>query len=101
VRQIKTGEIGMGEEEIRFEWHQKKAAENLYKHGVSFEEAATVFNNDKHYLLLLDVAHSIEEERLICIGYSANGNLLTISHVEKEENLIRIISARQSTRAEK
>jgi uncharacterized protein len=74
---------------MKFEWHRPKAEENLRKHGVSFEEAATVFEADPHYLLLLDKEHSIGEERLICIGYSRDGNLLTISHVEKAEDLIR------------
>ncbi len=85
---------------MEFEWHPAKAASNLKKHeGISFEEAATVFD-DPFYLVLRDNAHSLDEQRYYCIGPSAQGRILTISYTERGEDLIHIISARKATRRE-
>ncbi len=82
-----------------FEWDKKKAASNLRKHGVSFEEAATAFG-DRLSLTVPDPDHSRTEERFIHIGLSAAGRLLVVAHTERSDT-IRIISARLATRGEK
>jgi uncharacterized protein len=81
-----------------FEWDQFKAADNLKKHGVSFEEAKTVFENVLA-VIFDDEAHSIGETREIMIGHSRNNRLLLISFTERP-SVIRIISARSATRRE-
>lgn len=80
---------------MRFEWDREKAKKNLKKHRVSFEEAMTVFY-DPLSATFDDPDHSIGEERLITIGYSAHGRLLVVSHTEREKTT-RIISARSAT----
>jgi uncharacterized protein len=75
-----------------FEWDDNKATRNKIKHGVSFEEAATVLNDPNLYTEF-DSQHSIEEERYIGIGFSDRGRLLSVSHTLRGET-IRIISAR-------
>jgi len=84
---------------MRFEWDPRKAASNLRKHGVSFEEAATALADD---LALTgdDPDHSEVEGRLITFGVSRAGRLLVVSHTERGER-IRIISARLATRTER
>ncbi len=84
---------------MEFEWDESKAAANLKKHGVSFEEAKTVFD---HVLAVIfdDEAHSVGERREIIIGHSRNNRLLLISFAERS-NTIRIISARLATRRER
>ena len=84
---------------MRFEWDAKKAAANLRKHSVSFDEAATVFQDDLS-LSGDDPDHSLEEERNITFGVSSSGRLLVVSHTEREGR-IRIISARPATRSER
>jgi len=84
---------------ISFEWDDKKAKSNLQKHGVSFEEASTVFG-DELSLTIDDPLHSQEENRLILIGKSMINNTLVVVHLEKTES-IRIISARKATKKEK
>ena len=84
---------------MEFEWDQSKAAANLKKHGVSFEEAKTVFNNSLA-VIFDDKAHSIDEQREIIIGHSQQNLLLLISFTERS-NAIRIISARLATRKER
>ena len=81
-----------------YEWDPEKARRNLREHGVSFEEAATVFL-DPLALTYPDPDHSDEEDREITIGYSTRQRLLFVSHVQRR-NRIRIISARQATRRE-
>lgn len=76
-----------------FEWHAAKAASNLEKHGVSFEEAATVFDSD-FAEFLPDLRHSIGEARFTCMGKSSAGRLLIIAFTERGD-VIRIISARE------
>lgn len=83
---------------MEFEWDESKAAANLNKHGVSFEEAKTVFDNVLA-VIFDDEAHSVGERREIIIGHSQNNRLLLISFAERS-NTIRIISARLATRIE-
>jgi hypothetical protein len=84
---------------MRFEWDPEKAAENLVNHGVSFEEAATVFF-DPLSATGADPDHSVGESRFVTFGLSAAGRLLVVAHTEGEET-IRIISSRVATRAER
>lgn len=83
--------VGYGD----FEWDADKAAANFAKHGVSFEEATTVFL-DLDYLLLPDPAH---EDRFLALGFSQLARLVIVVHVERGER-VRIISARKATRTE-
>ena len=84
---------------MRFEWDRRKALLNLRKHGVGFDEAATVFY-DPLSVTFDDPDHSSDEERLITVGFSLHRRLLVISHVERE-SVIRIISARTATARER
>lgn len=82
-----------------FLYDQKKAASNLRKHGVAFEEAVTIFG-DALSITIPDPAHSEGEERFLTVGTSSAGRLLVVSHLEIGED-IRIINARRATRREK
>lgn len=84
---------------LRFEWDRRKAAKNLRKHRVSFDEALTVFS-DSLARIFDDPAHSVAEHREIIIGHSLAGRLLIVSFVERGE-AIRIISARLTTKRER
>ena len=85
---------------ISFEWDSNKAAMNLEKHGVSFEEAKTVFY-DERAVLFDDPDHSQNEERFLILGFSQKPRLLIVSHCIREEgNIIRIISSRKATTTE-
>ena len=84
---------------MQCEWDPRKAASNLRKHGVSFNAAATVFQ-DAFSLTGDDPDHSLSEERFVTFGVSSIDRLLVVSHVVRGER-IRIISARQATRAER
>ena len=84
---------------MKFEWDTAKAASNLRKHGVSFDEAGSVFL-DRLAVSGPDPDHSIEESRFITFGMSRLGRLLTVSHTYRP-GAIRIISARRVTRAER
>lgn len=84
---------------LEFEWDVRKAEANRKKHGVSFEEAATVFA-DPLAAIFADHEHSMEEDREIIIGHSESGQLLLVSFTERKEK-IRIISARPATRRER
>lgn len=84
---------------VRFEWNGSKAAANARKHGVGFEEAATVFE-DPLGLIFGDEAHSGEEPREIIIGHSAGGRLLLGCFTERGD-VVRIISARTATKRER
>jgi uncharacterized protein len=77
----------------------RKASSNLAKHGVAFEDAATVFL-DPLAMTFSDPDHSIEERREITIGYTMKGNLVLVSHCERGDG-IRIISARHTTKLER
>ena len=82
-----------------FEWDTKKSESNRKKHGVAFEEAATVFG-DPLALTFNDPDHSGEELRWVTFGLSATGHLLVIAHTDRTSK-IRIISARKATRGER
>jgi uncharacterized DUF497 family protein len=84
---------------LRFEWNPRKAAENLRKHGVAFEEATTVFF-DPLSRTIADPDHSDDEPRFVTLGLSVRHNLLVVVHTERGDR-IRIISARRATRKEK
>ncbi|MEK6767426.1 MAG: BrnT family toxin [Gemmatimonadota bacterium] len=84
---------------LEFAWDPKKAASNLRKHGVSFEEALTAFA-DPLSITIPDPEHSAAEERCILVGLSGRGRLLVVAHIEVSEQ-IRIINARPATRAER
>jgi uncharacterized DUF497 family protein len=86
---------------IRFEWDPKKSASNKRKHGVSFEEASSVFS-DENALLLSDSEHSDAEDRFVLLGISASLRVLVVCHCYRQsEQEIRIISARKATRNER
>lgn len=80
-----------------FRWDESKAAENHREHGVSFEEAATVFDDP---LFVLRDASRNQEHRDAVIGFSSAGRLLTVVHIEVEGEFIRIISAWRASPAE-
>ena len=83
-----------------FEWDDTKAERNHRKHGVSFEEASTVFF-DSLSVTGQDPDHSSTEHRLVTFGLSWSGRLLAVAHTERRGDRIRIISAREATRAER
>ncbi len=86
---------------ISFEWDDKKAASNLKKHGVSFPEAQSVFYDD-YAIQFLDNESSFEEERFLMLGHSNRGRILIVVHCERSKGeVIRIISARKATSAER
>jgi len=84
---------------LTFEWDERKARSNLGKHGVTFEEAATVFG-DRLSLTIPDPEHSLTEERYITIGKALTRKLLVVVHTDRGDN-IRIISARRASRRER
>ena len=87
--------------ELRFEWDPAKARTNLRKHGVSFEEAESVFY-DEHALLVDDPEHSEDEDRFVLLGLSDRFRVLVVVHAYGEqEAVIRLISARKATRSER
>ena len=86
---------------LRFDWDPRKANANRAKHGVTFEEALTVFA-DEAALLITDPDHSEEEERFVLLGMSAMLRVLVVVHCDLEPgNVIRIISARKATSRER
>jgi hypothetical protein len=84
---------------LQFEWDEAKAAANVRKHGVSFEEAISLFG-DPNALTIFDVEHSDLEDRFIAIGLSASGRVLVVVYTERGTR-IRMISCRISTPAER
>jgi len=85
---------------ISFEWDEEKAEENLKDHGVSFEEAVTVFS-DPNARKIHDPEHSEDEERFILLGISSGLKLLTVCHCYREDDMVvRIISSRKATKKE-
>ena len=84
---------------MEFEWDEEKAAVNLAKHGVSFNEAKTVFD-DPLYVDFYDPDHSSDEHRYIIIGESQQRRLLLVSYTERDD-ATRLISAREVTRSER
>jgi uncharacterized protein len=86
---------------IEFEWNTAKAASNLKKHGISFEEAQSVFY-DEFALQFFDSESSETEDRFLMLGMSSEAKLLLVCHCEREGgNIIRIISARKATANER
>jgi uncharacterized DUF497 family protein len=87
-------------EKLIFEWDNRKNASNKRKHGISFEEAQTVFFDEKA-IEFDDPEHSIQEERFILLGLSQSLKVLIVCHCfRSEEDIIRIISARKATKKE-
>jgi uncharacterized DUF497 family protein len=84
---------------LQFEWDPAKAAENLERHGVSFEEAATIFR-DTLSVTGPDPDHSVGEERFVTFGVSTSERLLIVGHTERGD-IIRIITARLATSGER
>ena len=82
-----------------YEWDPEKAAENQRKHGVSFDEAITVFL-DPLALSFDDPDHSSSDRRFITIGMTTNQRVVFVSHADGDNDRIRIISARETTRRE-
>jgi len=84
---------------MRFEWNPEKAASNVRKHGISFDEAVTVFK-DPLAFIFDDTTHSEYEHREIIIGTSTVRRMILVCFVERLESVVRIISARPATRQE-
>ena len=86
---------------IKFEWDPRKDSANQRRHGVSFEEAQSVFF-DENAIQFYDEDHSEQEDRFIMLGLSIRSRILVVCHCERESgNVIRIISARKATRSER
>lgn len=86
---------------LHFEWDEQKARTNASKHGVTFEEAQSVFRDDQARLID-DPDHSDDEDRFILLGLSSSLKLLVVCHCYRiEGNVIRIISARKASSREK
>ena len=85
---------------MRFEWDPQKNVANQAKHGVSFEEASELFSSDSDYLEVYDAEHSFDEDRFIAIGTTSAG-VLVVAYTERREDVIRIVSARRATKAER
>jgi uncharacterized DUF497 family protein len=85
--------------DLTFEWYEEKAKKNIKKHGVSFEEAKTVFN-DPFSITIPDPLHSSDEQRYIDIGCSSKGRILVVAYTERGSN-IRIISCRKAVKKER
>jgi hypothetical protein len=84
---------------MRFEWDQTKAATNLAKHGISFEEATTVFG-DPLSDTFDDPDHPVDEQRFLIVGASDRGRMLIVAHTD-DGAVVRIISAREPTSGER
>ncbi len=84
---------------LQFEWDPIKARSNIAKHGVSFDEASTVFQ-DAMSIVIGDPLHSVDEERFVLLGQSCRNRLLVVVHTERG-NRIRLISARPANRKER
>ena len=85
---------------ITFAWDERKAASNLNKHGISFDEARSVFS-DEHARLIADPDNSDDEDRFIILGMSIHTRILVVCHCYREsDRIIRIISARKAIRRE-
>ena len=86
---------------ISFEWHEAKDRANQKKHGISFEEAKSLFF-DEYAVQFYDEGHSVEEDRFIMLGMSSESRILIVCHCERERSeTIRIISARRATKNER
>ncbi len=86
--------------QLKFEWNARKASANQKRHGVSFEEARTVFL-DEYAKLIDDPDHSEVEDRFVLLGLSSTLKVILVCHCYREQgNVIRIISARKASRHE-
>jgi uncharacterized DUF497 family protein len=85
---------------LTFEWDEKKSAANQNKHGVSFDEAKSVFT-DQFARLISDPDHSDDEDRFILLGTSIHSRLLVVCHCIRKNDSIRIISARKADKQER
>jgi uncharacterized protein len=87
---------------LRFEWDRRKARKNLRDHRVSFEEAATAFD-DALSLTVPDPQHSIDEERFVLLGRTTRGRLVVVAFTERDADIpsVRLISARLADRGER
>ena len=87
---------------IKFEWDENKASKNIQNHGVSFEEASSVFYDELAVQFYDDRHSELEEDRFLILGVSNKSRMLMICHCEKQSgNILRIISARKATKNEK
>ena len=84
----------------RFEWDKRKAIANEKKHGVTFDEASTVFRDPLAFIFDYE-GHSEDEHREIIIGHSIGGRLVVVYFTERAESVVRIISARPTTKKER
>lgn len=84
---------------MKIEWDEAKNVWNQSKHGLSFEEAANLFTSGVEHLEFFDQAHSVTEDRFIALGPIARG-LVMVVWVERDEDVVRIISARFATKSE-
>jgi len=84
---------------LEFTWNKTKATANLRKHGVSFEEACTVFYDDLA-VQFFDAEHSRDEDRFLLLGISSAARILLVCHCDRHGGLVRIISARKATKKE-
>lgn len=84
---------------MQFEWDEDKSLANQTKHGLTFEEAQELFLSDADYLEIFDEAHSDHEDRFIAIGPISRGVIMVV-FTERNEDVIRIISARPATKSE-
>ena len=91
--------LGKGPMSTEYEWNEEKAAANLSKHGVAFDEAKSVFEDPLH-VDFYDPDHSYNEQRFIMVGQSTQGRLLIVSYTERGD-VIRLIGAREATRRER
>lgn len=85
---------------MRFEWDPAKDRGNQEKHGISFSEAATAFD-DELQTTIPDPDHSFGEHRYLTIGLTVRGRLVVVSHTEEDDDRIRIINARNTTATER
>ncbi len=85
---------------LSFEWDPKKNTENVRGHGITFEEAKTVFT-DQYARLIADPDHSDEEDRFILLGTSISSRLLVVCHCIRLNETIRLISARKADKQER
>lgn len=84
---------------MRFIWDESKNSRNRKRHGVSFEQASSLFARGDEYLDIFDDAHSDDEDRFIAIGPISRGIVLVV-YTEEEDDVVRIISARFATKHE-
>jgi uncharacterized DUF497 family protein len=84
---------------VLYQWDPRKAQENLKRHKVSFDEATSVFA-DPFALTFDDPEHSLDEQRYITIGTSSKQRIVFLSHADRDEDHVRIISARPATTTE-